>query len=386
MLGGESIDFVLPLMMYCVATTFFVIGYRRQAAAMFWGAAYSCLGSAFAADMFLPTSWHPSRTFIADALMICGFAFVNFANSAWFGLSFKPWFITILAATGICVVGLATLVRPSALIEFLAFNTTCVLLLAIAAARMAPSVRTILPGCLLVLTVAGMLDMLVQSVRRLDAMPWAGGLEINAHAHYDYLLEVSGSLFGTATAIVTLSMAILRHFDVYREAAQRDPLTSLLNRRGFETSWFATAQRGWVIELDIDHFKRVNDQFGHATGDEVIRLCARSIEENVPKGSLSARYGGEEFVVMLGPCTPEAALRTAQAIRRHFARSNWSSIGLSAPMTASVGIAAIDGDDASPADALRRADAALYEAKRGGRDRVVMAEDRRSRLNIVAAG
>ena len=386
MLGAENLNFVLPLVMYCVGATFYIIGYRRQAAAVFWGTAYSFFGSAFAVDLYLPTSWHPSRTFIADALMISGFTSVNFAVSAWFGLSLRSSLIAIIAAAGICVVGMATLIRPSALIEFLAFNATCILLTGIAAARMAPRVRSVLAGLLFALTIAGTMEIVVQTVRLYRAMPWAGGLEINAHTHYDYLLEVSGALFGISVAMVALAMVILRHFDVYREAAERDPLTGLLNRRGFEAFWLATATRGWVIELDIDHFKRVNDQLGHAAGDEVIRLCGKSIEENIPKGSLSARYGGEEFVVMLGPCTAEAALGTGQAIRRHFARRSWSSIGLSRPVTVSVGIAAIDGNDASLADALDRADAALYEAKRSGRDCVVIAEASHPRLNIVAAG
>ena len=118
--------------------------------------------------------------------------------------------------------------------------------------------------------------------------------------------------------------------------------------------------------LDVDHFKQVNDSYGHQTGDAVLREVAEALVANTKNFDVAARYGGDEFVVLLPGCSREDAMRVAQ--RR--ARSEIARQVGEAPVTVSAGVATMP-DNASDAERLMAAaDGALYEAKRTGRDRV----------------
>lgn len=159
-----------------------------------------------------------------------------------------------------------------------------------------------------------------------------------------------------------------------------DSLTSLRNRKGFyqELSLRVAAATAMQLPLsllmiDIDHFKGVNDRYGHQVGDQVIRLVAAIVQKSLRAGDFAARYGGEEFVVLTRDASPAAAVRLAELIRssvrsRQFKRR--STDELLASITVSIGIATWQiGED--PSSLVERADACLYRAKRSGRDRVV---------------
>jgi diguanylate cyclase (GGDEF)-like protein len=125
-----------------------------------------------------------------------------------------------------------------------------------------------------------------------------------------------------------------------------------------------------VLIFDLDQFKQVNDRFGHAQGDRVLKLFAIRSKEYLNGGSVVARLGGEEFAAILPGADSGEAVRLAEAVRRAFAKSAAFVDGLPVGATVSVG-AASDTDLSSDLNALfRRADAALYAAKRGGRNRV----------------
>ena len=163
------------------------------------------------------------------------------------------------------------------------------------------------------------------------------------------------------------------------ELAVTDPLTGLHNRRYMSGQLTALVRRavqggGPVAALlvDIDHFKRINDSFGHDIGDEVLREFAVRLATNVRAIDLACRYGGEEFVVVMPDTSLEAAGRIAERLRLHVAGSPFRMPGLEEPLqvTISVGVAAtLEGD--SPDALLKRADAAVYEAKAAGRNQVV---------------
>jgi diguanylate cyclase (GGDEF)-like protein len=124
-----------------------------------------------------------------------------------------------------------------------------------------------------------------------------------------------------------------------------------------------------LLVLDIDHFKRINDDHGHDSGDLVIRRVAAVIAENTREQDIVGRWGGEEFVVACIDCPPQHAMVVAEKIRQ---RIEGCSFGLChhVAVTASVGVAMMGGGDDFPS-AFRRADAALYRAKAGGRNRIV---------------
>ena len=156
--------------------------------------------------------------------------------------------------------------------------------------------------------------------------------------------------------------------------ARTDALTGLLNRRGFETQMafaVALARRSRrplsLITVDVDHFKRVNDTYGHEAGDEVLRRLARTLESRLRGSDVVARLGGEEFVALLPDTDLNGAQSIAQALVTAMAEQQDPVVGT---ITVSAGVATMRGAEDNGAAMLRRGDAALYEAKGQGRNRV----------------
>lgn len=165
------------------------------------------------------------------------------------------------------------------------------------------------------------------------------------------------------------------------DQAIRDPLTQLHNRRYFEESIARDAARAIRLDqplallvIDLDHFKAVNDTHGHAAGDLVLQNLARVISADVRASDLVCRFGGEEFVVSLPGATLAAALARAEHWRSRFAGSSIEVEGVDVRCTFSSGIAMFHGAEDTIEGALRRADAALYQAKHAGRNCVIAAE------------
>jgi diguanylate cyclase (GGDEF)-like protein/PAS domain S-box-containing protein len=164
------------------------------------------------------------------------------------------------------------------------------------------------------------------------------------------------------------------------EAAIRDPLTGLFNRRYLEdviARDVARASRSGeplaVTALDLDRFKEVNDTWGHAAGDLVLRTLARTLLSKGRRSDLVCRMGGEEFVVVLPKSTLESAHELAETWRSRFAASEIDTgTGSTIRCTVSIGVALFRPHEEKIEETLRRADAALYEAKRLGRNRVVV--------------
>jgi diguanylate cyclase len=169
-----------------------------------------------------------------------------------------------------------------------------------------------------------------------------------------------------------------------RTESLTDPLTTLSNRKFFDQALakaMAEAKESnhplSLLMADIDHFKSFNDKHGHLTGDQVLRLVALSMKQNVKGQDVAARYGGEEFIVALPNTTLQAAITVADHIRRAvmtkelMKRSNGERLGR---ITISIGAAALRQQD-SAASLIERADMCLYAAKRNGRNRVICEAD-----------
>jgi diguanylate cyclase (GGDEF)-like protein len=170
-----------------------------------------------------------------------------------------------------------------------------------------------------------------------------------------------------------LQLVALRLTHQLREASQIDGLTQLLNRRALEArlreAWLHHRRRQAPLALlmiDVDHFKRINDSLGHAAGDSVLQTLAQLLRSSLRGGDLVGRIGGEEFLLVLPETDDQAALALAERLRE---RARAEQIGC----TLSVGVSVVQPEDAGFEQALLRADAALYRAKAGGRDRVELA-------------
>lgn len=161
-----------------------------------------------------------------------------------------------------------------------------------------------------------------------------------------------------------------------------DPLTGLRNRRGFEKACARTYGRdpellsqAAILVVDIDHFKQVNDSYGHLFGDRVIRACAEVLTNSVKGRDLAVRFGGEEFLVLLPQTSQAGALAVAEQIRVAFSRvriRRTGSTDTARPVSLSVGVAIPTRGETVEA-AIERADQALYAAKKGGRNCVRLA-------------
>ncbi|QND71872.1 sensor domain-containing diguanylate cyclase [Tardiphaga robiniae] len=167
------------------------------------------------------------------------------------------------------------------------------------------------------------------------------------------------------------------------ELAQLDELTGALNRRYIMkclNDEIAKAQRNattcCIAIIDLDHFKKINDHFGHPVGDEVLRAFAISVFANIRTIDRFGRQGGEEFLLILPDTDIDLAIQTLDRLRGLITELNWSAIAQDLTLTISAGISAIRPND-TPEDILARADLALYRAKDTGRDRVVAAPQKR---------
>jgi diguanylate cyclase (GGDEF)-like protein len=168
------------------------------------------------------------------------------------------------------------------------------------------------------------------------------------------------------------------------ELSRTDALTGLPNRRAVE-DWAVRQLSGaarygfpvWIAIADLDHFKAVNDNYGHDAGDRVLKRVAETLKGNTRSSNFCARFGGEEFVIVLSQVDRQGACTAIERLRQKLACETFAISGTTLKVTASFGVAGFEGKKAPDlADLLRRADGALYAAKRNGRNRVEFAVEK----------
>lgn len=165
---------------------------------------------------------------------------------------------------------------------------------------------------------------------------------------------------------------------IMRRLAFEDGLTGIANRRSFdEHTRHALRQRARdgsdvaVILLDLDYFKSVNDAYGHHAGDVVLTRVARVLQQSIPLRAHAARFGGEEFALVIPDCGATTSVEVAENIRHAIASQHFTYEGQQLQVTISGGVAITGDHNDTRESLLARADAALYSAKRSGRDRIV---------------
>ena len=196
-------------------------------------------------------------------------------------------------------------------------------------------------------------------------------------------LEVTLENLAESKAAVKAQNVQLHHL------ASHDPLTGLLNRRAlfqkFEQLFHEARRDGTAlcaIMIDIDHFKSVNDRYGHDAGDKVIRFVAKSLKQACRRGDLAARYGGEEFCIIMPTSDLDTATAVAERLRVGIAEDFNEKFSASIDLTVSLGIAILDDSAESASDLLNNADKALYCAKATGRNRVIRWGDTTTRTTL----
>ena len=194
------------------------------------------------------------------------------------------------------------------------------------------------------------------------------------------MFSVELMLYAIGTVFVIFILVSERTVTVHKTAASMDPLTGMFNRRGFAEATSRVIEREakagrpvTVLIFDIDHFKSINDRFGHPAGDEILKLFATIVINSLRITDLSGRIGGEEFAALL-TCSLDEAVVVAERVREAFANSGIAVEDGPVDTTVSIGVAG--GPAGTEFEVLlAAADAALHQAKRGGRNRVEAAEE-----------
>lgn len=217
--------------------------------------------------------------------------------------------------------------------------------------------------------------LLTSKSRREDLL---NGLEAGAD---DYLVkpfdlrELEARLW-TGRRIIRLQNELITSREAIRQSATHDALTGVWNR----ATHFSMLHREFnrssreknplsVIMMDLDHFKLINDKFGHETGDQVLQEVTRRLQSALRPYDSLGRYGGEEFVVIAPGSDKGSALRLAERLRAKISGAPVSTLAGPVPVTLSLGVASYSPDIDSPESLVRRADAAMYAAKKAGRNR-----------------
>ena len=189
--------------------------------------------------------------------------------------------------------------------------------------------------------------------------------------------EAAVRLLNSAAAEASAALARVYSHQAAESDARTDQLTQLPNRRYFDeycrllASRRRSTDRVAIIAVDVDHFKKLNDQYGHQVGDVVLRAIANAIQFSVREEDIPARFGGEEFVVLLRNPSQGWAMEIGERIRQNVREMDLIEAGVTERVTVSVGVASGSQAGEPIEDIVERADRALYAAKRSGRDRVV---------------
>jgi diguanylate cyclase (GGDEF)-like protein len=235
-------------------------------------------------------------------------------------------------------------------------------------------------GAIMICTLGSLLALALVS-RVAHALTTDAGLaELNAASLTTepliYFIAVAATLANLTFAYLVLGRLVGR----LNEMTRRDPLTNLLNRRAvmdaLRRRWqmYTTTQHPLtVMIIDIDHFKLINDNYGHPAGDKALVVFANVFRSAFENQRVIGRVGGEEFVALLDISDPHAAMRFAERFRKHAEKIKWPDPIPHGSVTVSIGVAVADSFDANDDSLLVRADIALYEAKHLGRNRVVVA-------------
>ncbi len=215
------------------------------------------------------------------------------------------------------------------------------------------------------------------------AVEQGGGLdEVMSASRINALLE-----FAAHGALSMRSATLLAEVELL---ARVDGLTGLPNRRTFDETLDREVVRATrsseplsLVMLDVDHFKRINDTLGHAGGDEILRTIGRILATSLRQIDLPARFGGEEFSLVLPDCSGVAALRLTEKLRQAIGSAHGNRPELA--VTVSAGISTFPRNALTGAELLKHADEALYQSKRGGRDRVMLATRRAPTAEALSA-
>lgn len=374
----DRFAFILPVMQVAFGVAAVLAGRWRVSSAGWWAGGFLASASGFAMPALafvMPLDW---RAVVASGVFAVAFFCFGQALGEHFGLRRKHvWLRAGIAVAATLISGMGVAI-DSLRLHLAASDAGCALLMLVPLLAARGRTRRSGDRALVLISWVVVADCTARAV----GVRWlaSGGIASFPTSTYAFVYQVTGSLLGVAFAMAALASVMISVLMRYRDWAICDPLTGLLNRRGFDEALAGRSAHerahATAILCDIDHFKAVNDQFGHHRGDEVIATLATVIDSHLPARAFAARFGGEEFVIYLpqgaldlaGAGVASAGAQLAETVRRDFAQRVQRLLGRDHMITASFGVSAVAAGEASLDPALRRADQALYQAKSAGRN------------------
>ncbi len=375
MSSDDGFAFILPLIFICFGVVFLIVARWSPNSALRWGLGYLSAAAGFATPGLLTDLPPQFQASLADLFFISA----AYLNSEALFLHFGPTRLRYprlgFAAAAYAATIYAVQYRGSLSLELILSDIAFVVLM------ISPVFfvwrKAVRPYEKLLLVMVGL--VVFNTIFRnivFAAIVDPGSFDRFLQSSYAYAMQATEAVLGMLLALSALASVVLRAMDGYRDAAERDPLTRLFNRRGFEAKAKAQALRpsyaATIIMCDIDHFKAINDRYGHAMGDRVLVAVAEQLEALTTKTGFASRFGGEEFVIAIPEGGDVDTERLADAMRLAIAELEWQAYGIADRITASFGIGRAEPTDPSIHDAIARADAALYAAKAAGRNRVTV--------------
>jgi diguanylate cyclase (GGDEF)-like protein len=370
-----SFAFELPLMHITFGVTFLIAARWGQRSALFFGIAFLCNAAGFGLPVMPMGLSDLTVAWVTDILFAISFFCFGQAAVEHFGVPRRRlWTRLATCAASIALCVYAVIVCDDLHMELLASDGGCVLLLTLALIGTRWTELRSFDRVLFIASWFVTIESVIRGTSSLFTAP--SDVEGFGTSQYAFFMQALGSVLGVVFAMAGLAAVALSVLARYHKMAMNDPLSGLLNRRGFEET--IATRPDWrdrpasIVTCDIDWFKTINDRFGHAAGDRVISALAAIIQARLPEDGVAARFGGEEFLLFLPRHPPADALRTAEALRGAVEAEVAGMVEITMPVTASFGISGVVASDFSVHDAIGRADAALYEAKHGGRNRVAL--------------
>jgi len=393
--GSVFIAFINPAVCAILATALFVFWFnqRERSYIAVLSGGFALLAAGFAMQFVSIETANALLRLLANGLLIVGAAGAVAGTLGRYGLAppIAPMFVvTVGAFSGF---GWYFFVEPNIIARILILNFACGLLVLMLAFKLwKVENKKSFDFFMLGLFVTWGLHFFLRAPL---AVLYDGTHIADANLFeslYWVTLTFSVAFFLVIYAVAIVAAIALDLQEELRAESLTDPLSGLLNRRGFnlrlEKTLRKAREKGLPVALviaDLDRFKVVNDSFGHATGDQAIVGFADCLRQVISSDHVAGRMGGEEFAILLWGTDTRAARLFAEGLRTSFAAADISGIADGFRLTASFGVAALQpGEDWEAL--LRRADRALYRAKAGGRDRVVVcAGDKEPQLAENAA-
>jgi diguanylate cyclase (GGDEF)-like protein len=346
---------------------------RSRVAARWIAAAYAVAALSTIAELLVAyTPFVKVFAIFAFASVLGGLLLIRVGIGKLYGVPAHPVGLGLFFCASVGVAFLIYDLPRGTWLQSVSYQTPFALSLFVSAIAVLLSVRrSLIDRVMVVLLILAGMQFLVKAV--LAVLVGAGSTPKDyIYSDYAIISQSATGVFVVIVGLMLLAVFVLEIMADERTNSEVDALSQVFNRRGFDAHCELALRRKAdevhaVILCDLDHFKRVNDTFGHYSGDCVIRSFAELLQTRTPEDAVVGRLGGEEFCVMVPTLSQEHALMLAQTLRAEIAMQQVAGLPQNFRVTASFGVATFRSSG-ELSTTLRHADAALYEAKAAGRN------------------